>query len=141
MTRRVNQPPANKSPQAIALREAASRFGKNPPVIDSQDSLGAKANRELLAAAMAYTYVAEREESDAAETDRIRRIKITKAEFAILAKFPQKFGVKHRVDLDKIASRVEIDRLIDLGLLEHRGRGRNTGVFISLDGIAKLEQR
>lgn len=53
---RKNDPPENESPKAVALRMAAIEFadGRREPLADDFDSRGAKRNRKLLRAAVAY---------------------------------------------------------------------------------------
>jgi hypothetical protein len=52
------EPPANTSPEAVALRTLAQKFGK-APVRDANDTDGQGANRALLKAAIAYARVAD----------------------------------------------------------------------------------
>lgn len=50
----LKKPPANNSPEAIALRTLALKFGRQQPNNDPHDRPGQRLNRALLKAARAY---------------------------------------------------------------------------------------
>jgi hypothetical protein len=61
------EPPANTSPEAVKLRQAALAFTNQPPSKDLHDREGMKANRALLRAAFAYVRAVGVEEPDEGE--------------------------------------------------------------------------